>query len=1226
MTQGTSKKLDSDPPPSYAAATSASPSVGASTSSNVANHVYRRPEDTTVLVAVPQLDPRSQTAREAARNRAIMRFIEAFLWAMVIDLTAAAILGVQHPSLASPSPALVGDEHLINRSLLDQLDAHDAIDFMSFTAKGSPDHQSSGQDALQVSPPVPPSRETLIREDKHDPASVSFQNHSYRSMPPLGGLQPPTQQNPLRHRQSASNDALRAFGAIPSTSGEPENMPSFPQELYSSSAGIPEPSVFSRALSGPEYDFVQTSSSQVSGSNAISGGGIAPPSSSILSRSNTFGSTQPLISTFPSNSVPPLSSTSLSGLSMPAPLASQTTSYPSQQATQSISQAHSVSLSHSSVQQLLPGAPPAAQLMQMLQNLPPQQKSAVMGRLHELASGAPPQSSVQPLAMPPNGVSPQQLQAPIQEEISTIFVVGFPDDMTEREFQNMFTFCQGYEAATLKVPTKDQTALAPNAAVAAAASALAGASDPYNLVTVNSGGVVVDQGNNTTATTTSAWASGLEDPYTRQVLAAAAASTNSTTTSELAQQLALAQQGQPRKQIIGFAKFRSREDAQHARDVLHGRRIDLEKGSLLKAEMAKKNLHTKRGTGLPQALPTGLAGVNPNSGNLTMVTPFPDVLPSMNGKAATIPPLNGGTGLSQSQMEPDKLGLLPSISAGASPNDMSLATHTQMSLGVSRAPDSPTMKTHRPGDVSSFVPGMAAPLGGPMDLYNASFNRNMHSTKQGQQALAVATNLGPPASEGFHALPNKPMSELPHVPGSSVTMSQSGASSYGGSPPSATEQTDQDAGYISDSFSTSHQSESSRSQSIPRYSGYTPPQEDESHAHLPYHLLTDDVLGTPQQTDYSSKLFESLSSDLPWASIQGDFKPSRKMTDASNYGSGNEPSAGFIGSSASSVAGSVSSSGADSMSISTASIQGAPASTAPAGSIAAPPEVSRPRQGTMSSMKISGTNNIGPVGDQSRTSGEHLRGRGNAADQNPPINTLYVGNLPSNHSTPASAKLLEDSLVQLFSRSVGFSKLSFRQKNNGPMCFVEFDDVSNAAKALNDLYGNTLNGLVKNGGVRTSAPGTAGTSKITSPLQSPTAHGQIQFGNIGPNVSDLPPGIGRPTLTMPPSQPMEMPRGRLRGDTLETNVGPLSPSGRFLPGSPPIQGPGGGFGNLGKPMPPFGRPPISMGGPMSPPFMASSPPTTSPIAYQPSTSFQPFGQIDLNRESGQSLYDTAPGA
>jgi hypothetical protein len=41
----------------------------------------------------------------------------------------------------------------------------------------------------------------------------------------------------------------------------------------------------------------------------------------------------------------------------------------------------------------------------------------------------------------------------VKEEISTIFVVGFPEDMQEREFQNMFMFSPGFEAATLKVPS-----------------------------------------------------------------------------------------------------------------------------------------------------------------------------------------------------------------------------------------------------------------------------------------------------------------------------------------------------------------------------------------------------------------------------------------------------------------------------------------------------------------------------------------------------------------------------------------------------------------------------------------------------------------------------------------------------------------------------------------------------------------------------------------------------
>jgi hypothetical protein len=83
----------------------------------------------------------------------------------------------------------------------------------------------------------------------------------------------------------------------------------------------------------------------------------------------------------------------------------------------------------------------------------------------------------------------------------------------------------------------------------------------------------------------------------------------------------------------------------------------------------------------------------------------------------------------------------------------------------------------------------------------------------------------------------------------------------------------------------------------------------------------------------------------------------------------------------------------------------------------------------------------------------------NPADQNPPCKTLYVGNLPLDTS--------EDEVQKVFSKQPGFKRLCFRTKQHGPMCFVEFEDVSFATKALNDLYGYTLqNGI--NGGIRLS--------------------------------------------------------------------------------------------------------------------------------------------------------------
>lgn len=83
----------------------------------------------------------------------------------------------------------------------------------------------------------------------------------------------------------------------------------------------------------------------------------------------------------------------------------------------------------------------------------------------------------------------------------------------------------------------------------------------------------------------------------------------------------------------------------------------------------------------------------------------------------------------------------------------------------------------------------------------------------------------------------------------------------------------------------------------------------------------------------------------------------------------------------------------------------------------------------------------------------------NPADQNPPCNTLYVGNLPPDTN--------EEELKKLFSAHQGYKRLCFRTKANGPMCFVEFEDVSYASQALDNLYGVTLSNSVK-GGIRLS--------------------------------------------------------------------------------------------------------------------------------------------------------------
>lgn len=132
----------------------------------------------------------------------------------------------------------------------------------------------------------------------------------------------------------------------------------------------------------------------------------------------------------------------------------------------------------------------------------------------------------------------------------------------------------------------------------------------------------------------------------------------------------------------------------------------------------------------------------------------------------------------------------------------------------------------------------------------------------------------------------------------------------------------------------------------------------------------------------------------------------------------------------------------------------------------------------------------------------------NPADQNPPCNTLYVGNLPIDTS--------EDELKAIFSKQRGYKRLCFRTKHNGPMCFVEFEDVQYATKALSELYGYPLHNSVKGGirlsfsknplGVRSVAPN--GPNTPMSPQAMAPGYGGIVTGANYSSVSGPPPGLG----------------------------------------------------------------------------------------------------------------------
>lgn len=71
--------------------------------------------------------------------------------------------------------------------------------------------------------------------------------------------------------------------------------------------------------------------------------------------------------------------------------------------------------------------------------------------IHPLATPASSSSSSSP-----SSSSPSSPPMSSMDDVTTIFVVGFPDDMQEREFQNMFIFSKGFEAASLKWHCRDQ--------------------------------------------------------------------------------------------------------------------------------------------------------------------------------------------------------------------------------------------------------------------------------------------------------------------------------------------------------------------------------------------------------------------------------------------------------------------------------------------------------------------------------------------------------------------------------------------------------------------------------------------------------------------------------------------------------------------------------------------------------------------------------------------------
>ncbi|KAI8332315.1 hypothetical protein BC941DRAFT_455765 [Chlamydoabsidia padenii] len=464
-----------------------------------------------------------------------------------------------------------------------------------------------------------------------------------------------------------------------------------------------------------------------------------------------------------------------------------------------------------------------------------------------------------------------------QEQVTTIFVVGFPEDMQEREFQNMFMFSPGFEASSLQWYSKDQD---------------------DDSATINT---------NTT--------------------------TNSNTSAPL----------NGKKQMIGFAKFRTRLEALEAVEVISGKKVDQDKGLVLKAEMAKKNLHVKRKSIIPPTDTTSslLESVSINNKNM---------VPGYSDEPFNFSPLPSDLFSPMIDYKSDPFTLVhqqqQSYNNNNNNNNNNNLFNDNINLFGFRS-YSIDGRANNNNNGLGFAPRASISS-------NTSFTNRM-SLKQQQQQQHQHNKINTRSGHEDNSLdPFNYMSKSSPVPADHIGSYFSDDLSFGSLS-------------INDSFGTSLGGLRTDYSSLG--SPTSPPQRSNSLMMMPSRPL--------MPVNESSNNLNNISS------TSGNGFMNNMMT----------------------------------MMMMTAS-----------------------RNNTNNNTNNTNNNNL--------------------ADQNPPCNTLYVGNLPP-------ANTVEDELRQLFSKCAGYKRMYFRTKSQGPMCFVEFDDIMYATQCMTDLQGHCLSNSVK-GGIRLS--------------------------------------------------------------------------------------------------------------------------------------------------------------
>ncbi|EGG02865.1 cell wall integrity protein scw1 [Melampsora larici-populina 98AG31] len=636
--------------------------------------------------------------------------------------------------------------------------------------------------------------------------------------------------------------------------------------------------------------------------------------------------------------------------------------------------------------------------------------SSFQQRLHAFI---PPNATMRPIS--PTNRSGRIEQ--VAEEISTIFVVGFPEDMDEREFQNMFMFSPGFEAATLKVPAT---------ALAARDHAMSPTGPHGSSISLpsTSHGTVGQSFSSTAPNMMDPFGmplgyDGLEDLYSPLGIGCGP----NASLQGLVDFSGLAGAGiSPfgnRRQIIGFAKFKTRADALHARDVLSGRRVDAEKGCILKAELAKKNLHTKRGLSNEASAPLTVStpAFSFNGGYFNPFSPSGDPF-SPNNKSNNV---NSDSG---TQSGPHRV---KNIHRSSIDSDHQLQMNhffevEHRTLSNSIEPCQFDMSATRPRSSSTFDP------------FLITATNSLNLLNEPTRGKSLIESFGSPTSQrapidysAFAATPNP--HHFTNSSGYGGRLTRTGSLGCGTNP-----------------INTGS-------------TWFINPGPATTTVNMPAEKVGDKGITTDRPGSFAPTFFPLVP---------------------------NSSSGGSSGSSDSSSTGSRPSLG-----------------SSPTGLGSTLPPNSAPNSLSTSSalMPPNSTGNV----CQNSLNRTHY-----PADQNPAINTLYVGNLPTvipgtavgdnvmglatrlpapfphsngmmlvghphhpntpimsipNPSTSVSGMELEDRLRKLFGKAEGFKRFSFRSKAGQPMCFVEFVNVEAAKKAMENLYGDRLDGLVP-GGIR----------------------------------------------------------------------------------------------------------------------------------------------------------------